>query len=121
MYFELIEGAGTENILKAVPEYQPISRVAKSEIWTKVEKCVYIVIDRGFDVPYVGSVATRKSGDGVCARMAEHVRSAGREHWWAVYVIPIRNSVPDSKVREIEGFVARRLRRSDPGRNPRAT
>jgi len=118
-YQELTQIVGVVNLRCKVFGFETVKRVADGLVWTKVSKCIYIVVDGNSDVAYVGSVATRQNGDGVCARMREHIRKPERAHWEYLYILPLRESTSDENIRRLEGLVGRRLRRYDEGRLPK--
>lgn len=69
---------------------------------------VYIVCDWSGCVLYVGSVSR---GEGAARqRMIEHLRDTDRTlRWSTVWTIPLRNEIPLSRLRRIEGLVGRHL------------
>jgi hypothetical protein len=108
LYFEITGIVGPELLFAAVPDPKPLAEVARREIWTKVQKGVYIVTDKERQVLYVGSVS-RRNTDALCSRMAEHVKIPGRSDWWYLYIVPLHSTVDPEKVRVFEGVIGRRL------------
>lgn len=74
---------------------------------------VYIIVDAGDHIVYVGSVA-RGRPDAIVARLTEHLRERGKARIWRrVWVIPLREDTPSTVVRAIEGRVALRVGLTD--------
>ena len=78
---------------------------------------VYVAVDRGSRVRYVGSFF-RSEGDGFTARMREHSRAGRVREWTDVVLVPIEGVSPDA-VRLAEGRVGRLLMPAENRRLPR--
>jgi hypothetical protein len=84
-------------------------------------KAVYIAVDGGGVVRYVGSVC-RPRRAAVRERTSEHLRQwFKRRNWSGVYVVPLRPETDNATVKEIEGRVGRRLSPCDNRRLPAPT
>ena len=108
---------GDSKLICPVWDSRNISSVAANEVWTKVAKAVYIVLDSQRNICYVGSVSRSDAG-ALGSRMKEHSMIPNRQHWDSVMILPIKPEVPEGEVRKLEGLVARRLRPYDLGRHP---
>ena len=96
-------------LMKPVWDSMPILEIARGEVWTRVRRAVYIVIDAAGEVAYVGSV-DRVSQGGLCRRMFEHMSDPDKTHWARVMILPINPEMVDVDVLRLEGLVGRRLR-----------
>lgn len=117
LYANAASIVGDSKLICPVWEARDISSVASNEVWTKVAKAVYIVLDAQRIICYVGSVSRVDAG-ALGSRMREHANVPNRQHWHSVMILPVKPEVPESEVRKLEGLVARRLRPYDLGRHP---
>lgn len=117
LYANAVSIVGDSKLICPVWDSRDISSVASGQVWTKVAKAVYIVLDSQNNICYVGSVSRVDAG-ALSSRMKEHAMVPNRQHWHTVMILPIKPEVPESEVRKLEGLVARRLRPYDSGRHP---
>lgn len=117
LYANVVSIVGDSKLTCPVWNSMDISSVASNEVWTKVSKAVYIILDSQKNICYVGSVSRMDDG-ALASRMREHATLPNRQHWHSVMILPIKKEVPETEVRKLEGLVARRLRPHDSGRHP---
>lgn len=116
VYSSLCDIVG-DKLRKPVFESREIGSVVSKQVWTKVSKGIYIILDSLGFVAYVGSV-DRNSDSGLSQRILEHTRIPNRHNWHRVMILPLLDGVPEIDVRCLEGAIGRRLRPYDNDKLP---